>query len=53
MQPALTSKDIWEHDKFRENILKTLGIKTYIIWENEYPNIDLKLFAKKIINENK
>lgn len=50
----MTAKDIWEHDAKRYALLNELyGIKTYVIWENDYPTMDLEKFINDIIDENR
>jgi hypothetical protein len=49
----ITSKDIWEKDKLKKDLLlKEKGIKTIVIWEDDYTrNKDNKEYYKKIIKE--
>lgn len=50
----MTAKDIWENDNNRYSKLNELyGIKTYVIWENDYPTMDLEKFINDIIDENR
>jgi len=42
----ITSKEIWEHDKIKNNIAKDKGYKILIVWESDYIKNE-----QKIINE--
>ncbi|MCK9477540.1 MAG: very short patch repair endonuclease [Candidatus Muirbacterium halophilum] len=44
------SKDVWEHDKERINILKTYGYNVLIIWEKEWKENKDKTIKKIIEN---
>ena len=46
---SLTSKDIWDHDKERyDYLLKEHGIKTIVVWEEDYRNnFDVVKFLKE------
>lgn len=45
------AKEIWKKDEERYNKLKNKGIKTIIIWENEYRNSGLDKSVENIINK--
>ena len=49
---SLTSKDIWDHDKERyDYLLKEHGIKTIVVWEEDYRNnFDVVKFLKENFN---
>ena len=49
---SLTSKDIWAHDKERyDYLLKEHGIKTIVVWEEDYRNnFDVVKFLKENFN---
>ena len=50
----MSANDIWKFDNNRYNKLNELyGIKTYVIWENDYPTMDLEKFINNILDENR
>lgn len=50
----MSANDIWKFDNNRYKKLNELyGIKTYVIWENDYPTMDLEKFINNILDENR
>jgi G:T-mismatch repair DNA endonuclease (very short patch repair protein) len=45
-RPSLTSKEIWDKDEIRKNILEELGYQVLIVWDSDYHANPIKVLEE-------